>query len=149
MSLEELDDESTVDIYFQVEDVEMPYFLEEEVIINWMDDIASNEGFEIGELNIIFVSDEYLLDMNREHLDHDYYTDIITFDHTTGDVLFGDLFISVDRVQENAATAKVDYPTELYRVIAHGLLHLCGYGDKTDEESAIMRSKEEVCLSLL
>jgi len=113
----------------------------------WLKDLATREGFKIGELNYIFCSDEYLLQVNREHLDHDYYTDIITFDNSEEETkLEGDIFISVDRVRDNAQALGVPHEQELRRVLAHGLLHLSGYGDKTDAEAAQMRQKEEEAL---
>ena len=101
------------------------------------------------KFSIIFCSDEYLLEMNRTHLDHDYYTDIITFDYTDNQIVSGDLFISVDRVRENASDFNVSFQHELHRVIIHGVLHLCGYKDKSDEEEKLMRSKENNALSMI
>jgi rRNA maturation RNase YbeY len=115
-----------------------------QVTRQWLKRYAEREGYAIGDLNFIFCSDEYLLQVNRDHLQHDYYTDIITFD-TGGEEgrIEGDIFISVDRVADNAAQLTIPTDQEMRRVLAHGLLHLCGYGDKTDDEVALMRSKEE------
>lgn len=114
----------------------------------WLKGLAEREGYKIGELNYIFCSDEHLLGVNREYLDHDYYTDIITFDNSEAeDTIEGDIFISIDRVHDNARTLGVSEEQELRRVMAHGLLHLCGYGDKTDEEAVIMRRKEDEALA--
>lgn len=114
----------------------------------WLKELAAQEGFKIGELNYIFCSDDYLLQVNRDHLDHDYYTDIITFDNSEDeDRLEGDIFISVDRVRDNAQTLNVPEEQELRRVLAHGLLHLSGYGDKTETEATEMRRKEEEALA--
>lgn len=114
----------------------------------WLKQQAKLEGYDLGELNYIFCSDEYLLDVNRQHLDHDYYTDIITFDNSEKEgKIDGDLFISIDRVTDNARQLNVPADTELRRVLAHGLLHLCGYGDKSEEEAKQMRRKEEEWLS--
>lgn len=114
----------------------------------WLKQQAKLEGYDLGELNYIFCSDEYLLEVNREHLDHDYYTDIITFDNSEKEgKIDGDLFISIDRVTDNARQLNVPADTEIRRVLAHGLLHLCGYGDKSEEEATRMRRKEEEWLS--
>ncbi len=116
----------------------------------WLTRQAKQEGVAVRELNYIFCSDEYLLQINRDHLNHDYYTDIITFDNSDDDnVIEGDIFISVDRVDENWRIQKTSFTDELHRVLAHGLLHLCGYGDKTDEEVARMRQKEDEWLLAL
>jgi probable rRNA maturation factor len=104
--------------------------------------LLENEKKVKGDISIIFCSDTYLLSMNREYLQHDYYTDIITFDYCEGPVVSGDLFISTDRVKENAAEFDISFKIELYRVIFHGLLHLAGYMDKTKEEKQLMRDKE-------
>lgn len=109
--------------------------------------LINKEIYRLGEVSIIFCSDKYLLDINVNYLNHNYYTDIITFNYVEGDILSGDLFISVDRVKENAMEYDVIWPKELYRVIFHGLLHLVGYNDKTDEEVKIMREKEDFYLS--
>jgi probable rRNA maturation factor len=97
---------------------------------------------------LIFCSDEHLLQINKDHLQHDYYTDIITFDYTVEDIISGDLFISVDRVQDNADEFDVLFQDELHRVCVHGLLHLCGYKDKSDEDEKRMREKEDEMLML-
>lgn len=101
------------------------------------------EGKKTGKISIIFCSDDYLLEINKTHLDHDYFTDIITFDYGTEDIVSGDLFISVDTVRENAPKFGATPAQEMLRVIMHGILHLCGYGDKTDSEAAEMRRKED------
>ena len=100
-----------------------------------------------GEISIILCSDKYLLNLNIEYLKHNYYTDIITFNYVEGNTISGDLFISLDRVKENSALFNTSLKKELYRVIFHGLLHLTGYNDKTDEEKRIMRVKEDLYLS--
>lgn len=110
----------------------------------WLKQQADREGYAVGDLNYIFCSDEHVLQVNRNYLQHDYYTDIITFDTGETDGLIeGDIFISVERVADNAAQIGVPAEHEMRRVLAHGLLHLCGYGDKTDEEGAAMRDKED------
>lgn len=120
--------------------------LDPEFFILWLSEVCFDEGKILGDLNLIFCSDEYLLDMNREHLEHDYYTDIITFDYCENDRIIGDLFISVDRVRENADLLHHDFKTELNRVVVHGALHLIGYGDKSEKEEKIMREKEDYYL---
>ena len=114
----------------------------------WLRFVAEAEAKRIGDVNIVFCSDPYILDVNINYLGHDYYTDIITFDYVEGDVLSGDLFISIDSVRENASFYGADFPTELRRVMVHGLLHLIGYDDHTPEEQKVMRSKEDYYLSL-
>ncbi len=115
----------------------------------WLKKIATNAGFKIKELNYVFCSDEYLYQMNRDYLKHDSYTDIITFDNSEkkGDIE-GDIFVSIDRVRENAKKHTQEVETEMNRVLAHGLLHLMGYKDKTQEEVALMRLKEEESIKL-
>ena len=115
----------------------------------WLKSVAEIENRSIGEINIIFCSDPYILDLNIKSLNHHFFTDIITFDYCEGDILSGDLYISVDTVRANAEFYNNDFDNELYRVIVHGLLHLIGYDDHSDEEIAVMRSKEDFCLNLL
>lgn len=114
----------------------------------WLRIAAESEIFRIGDISIIFCSDNYILDINQKFLHHDYFTDIITFDYCEGDRLSGDLFISVDSVRENAVEFGTDFKDELNRVIIHGLLHLIGYDDHTEEDVKMMRSKENYYLSL-
>ena len=114
----------------------------------WLKFVASSEVRRLGAVNIIFCSDNYLLDVNVKYLHHDYFTDIITFDYCEGNVLSGDLFISLDSVRENASFFGVDFTDELNRVMVHGILHLIGYDDHTEEEQKVMRSKEDYYLSL-
>ena len=129
---------------------EIPYTLKEKLNRKrWLTKIATNAGFKIKELNYVFCSDEYLYQMNRDYLKHDTYTDIITFDNSEKkDDIEGDIFISIDRVRENAKTLAQEAETEMNRVLAHGLLHLMGYKDKTQEEAALMRLKEEESIKL-
>lgn len=136
-------------IRFFNEDV--PYKLpQKQVTRQWLKQQAEREGYAVGELNYIFCSDKYVLQVNRDYLQHDYYTDIITFDQSEeDDKIEGDIFISVERVADNAAQLGVAPEQEMSRVLAHGLLHLCGYGDKTEEEQVQMRAKEEEWLSYL
>ncbi len=123
---------------------------QKKVINSWIKDIISGEGFHLEHLNFIFCSDDYLLQMNQQYLFHDFYTDIITFN--TSDlpqVIEGEIFISIDRVQENASSHNVSAISELYRVMAHGVLHLLGYDDHGEDKVLVMRRKEDSCLSLL
>lgn len=114
----------------------------------WISEIIDSEDKSEGEINYIFCDDEYLLKMNVEFLDHDTLTDIISFDYTMGSLISGDVFISVERVRDNAADFKVDFDDELRRVMAHGILHYCGYKDKTEEDSQLMRAKEDEKIAL-
>ena len=114
----------------------------------WLKLVAESEIRRLGEVNIIFCSDPYILDINLRYLQHDYFTDIITFDYCEGDKLSGDLFISVDSVRENALFSGTEFEEELHRVIVHGLLHLIGYDDHSEAEKKVMRSKENYYLSL-
>ncbi|MCI1640171.1 MAG: rRNA maturation RNase YbeY [Bacteroidales bacterium] len=113
----------------------------------WLRFVADSELRQLGDISIIFCSDAYILDTNIKYLKHDYYTDIITFDYCTGNILSGDLFISVDSVRENSVFYNTDFPEELDRVIVHGLLHLVGYDDHSDTEISTMRGKEAFYLS--
>ncbi len=115
----------------------------------WVQKVVASEGFELTELNYIFCSDDYLLQINSKFLDHDTYTDIVTFDNSDSNgAIEGDVFISIQRVRENAGKLNVSFEDELSRVMIHGVLHLCGYDDKTPTEKTAMRKKEEACLSL-
>lgn len=114
----------------------------------WLKLVAESEICCLGDISVIFCSDNYILDINRKYLGHDYFTDIITFDYREGDRLSGDLFISVDSVGENAVEYGTEFNEELNRVIVHGLLHIIGYDDHTEEETAVMRAKENYYLSL-
>lgn len=115
---------------------------------SWMRLVAESEIRRLGDINIIFCSDNYILDMNQKYLGHDYFTDIITFDYCQGDVLSGDLFISVDSVRENAKDFGQEFQQELARVMVHGILHLIGYDDHTKSQQKQMRAKEDYYLSL-
>ena len=118
-------------------------------ISSWLSSCIDHLGYNLGELSIIFCSDEYLIDINKRHLNHDYYTDIITFNYNIEKNLNGDLFISVDRVKDNASAFNENFNMELFRVIIHGVLHLCGFNDKTTKEQKEMRQKENHYLSLI
>lgn len=121
----------------------------EDTIANWISQVIQNEGFKLGELHYIFCSDEQLLDKNIKFLQHDTYTDIISFDYTMGSLISGDIFISIDRVRENAEVYKVSFENELQRVMVHGVLHFCKYKDKTGDEKLVMREMEDLYLSKL
>lgn len=108
----------------------------------WISRIIVSEQKQEGEINYIFCSDEYLLNINKQYLNHDFYTDIISFDYTIGNEINGDIFISTERVAENAQEYNVSFQEEIQRVMAHGILHYCGYKDKTQEQEAQMRNKE-------
>ncbi|SFU27202.1 rRNA maturation RNase YbeY [Pustulibacterium marinum] len=114
----------------------------------WIASILSSEDKELGELNYIFCNDEYLHKINVDYLDHDTLTDIISFDYTEGDVVSGDIFISIERVEDNAKYFNVMFHVELLRVMSHGVLHYCGYKDKSDADADLMRSKEEEKIKL-
>lgn len=134
---------------FSFEDIKPIDEFSVEFYESWLSKVTVIEKKEMGDITLIFCSDEYLLKINQEYLDHDYYTDIITFDYSEDNVVSGDLFISVDRVAENAQINKVDFINEFNRVIVHGVLHLCGYKDKSEEDEKLMRSKENEMLQLL
>ena len=121
---------------------EIPAF-DPEFFVLVLPQLISDEKKEVGEISIIFTNDEHLLSINQDYLKHDYFTDIITFDYSNDQYISGDLFISLERVGENAKHFEKDFFNELCRVVFHGVLHLCAYNDKTESEIAIMRSKEE------
>lgn len=118
----------------------------EESTQNWILECVTKDGFELGEINYIFCDDEYLHKINVEFLQHDTLTDIISFDYTLGKEVSGDIFVSIERVKENAKEFSNSFEDELNRVLIHGVLHYMGYKDKTAEEKQIMRSKEDTCL---
>ena len=111
-------------------------------ISNWLSQVILSENKKEGDINYIFCDDEYLLQINEQYLNHDTLTDIISFDYSVGNELHGDIFISVERVADNAIDYKVTFDEELKRVLVHGVLHYCGYKDKTDQDEEIMRKKE-------
>ena len=114
----------------------------------WLKEVAASEGYRLGEVNYIFCSARRLLEMNRQFLGHDYYTDIITFDYTEGDTISGDLFISLDTVKTNSEQFGTEYDEELHRTIIHGILHLCGINDKGPGEREIMEAAENHALAM-
>ena len=132
-----------IDVYYEeVSELE----LDQEELGNNAELLVEKEGKQLGDVSVIFCDDEYLLRINEEYLNHSYYTDIITFDYCENSVISGDLYISLERITENAEKFKTTFKKELYRVIFHGLLHLVGYKDKTPAEQLIMRNKEDFYL---
>lgn len=140
-----MEEQELLFFYEDTPDLNLP----EEAYLSWLEPIITAHQHTLATLNYIFCSDDYLLEINKEYLNHDYYTDIITFDNTDeAGLIEGDIFISVDRVKENAENNSVDFMIELNRVIVHGLLHLLGFKDKSEEEKKEMRKNEDACLSL-
>lgn len=135
-------------ISYCAEGVKMPQIKRRETSA-WVKQVAASYGKRVGEIAYIFCDDERIIDVNREYLQHDYYTDIITFDYSEGDVISGDLFISLDTVRSNSVQLGVEYRQELYRVIIHGILHLCGINDKGEGEREIMEAEENKALELI
>lgn len=135
-------------ISYQTEGVEMPAIKKRETTA-WIKAVAETYGKKVGEIAYIFCSDEKILEVNRQYLQHDYYTDIITFDYTSGNKISGDLFISLDTVKTNAEKFETPYNEELHRTIIHGILHLCGINDKGPGEREIMEENENKALAIL
>ena len=135
-------------IHFSTDQVEMPA-LNQTKIQRWIRAVAADYGFSVGDIHYIFCSDEKELEVNRTFLQHDYYTDVITFDYSTEDVINGDIFISLDTVRSNAEEVGADFKEELMRIIIHGVLHLTGQADKTPETKAEMTRKENLALAKL
>lgn len=135
-------------IHFYSENVDLPAIDQEQVRV-WICAVAKTHGKRVGELTYLFCDDEKILEVNREFLQHDYYTDIITFDNSAGQTIAGDLLISLDTVRTNAEGQGVAYLHELHRVIIHGVLHLCGIDDKGPGQREIMEAEEDKALALL
>jgi len=136
-------------------DPEIQFFIETEFTLSseqelqrWLIDVLQSEAKELGYLNFILLSDDALLEMNKNYLDHDYYTDVITFDLSNSDIISGEIYISIDRVIDNANELNKEVDDELHRVMVHGLLHLVGYDDKSPEDKELMTSKEDKYLHL-
>lgn len=128
---------------------DIKFVLKQKLLNNrWLKTVAGSEMRRLGDINIIFCSDNYILDVNMKYLEHDYFTDIITFDYCEKDILSGDLFISIDSVRENASFYGTDFEDELNRVMVHGILHLIGYDDHSEGDIAQMRAKENYYLQL-
>ena len=121
---------------------------QEEVYASWIETIVESENKILGEISFIFCDDEYLHSINLQYLNHDTLTDIISFDYTEGDIISGDIFVSIERVEDNAKDFNVPFDEELKRVLAHGVLHYYGYKDKSDEDALLMRTKEEEKIKL-
>ena len=135
-------------IIYQSDDIKFPKIKRRE-ISNWIKSVAASYNKKIGDIVYIFCSDKKILEINIQYLNHDYYTDIITFDYSEGDIISGDLFISLDTVLSNAEKFNTDYTEELCRVIIHGILHLCGFKDKSVKDEKMMREKENEALKQL
>lgn len=137
-------------IFFYTEgSVAYPACFSEARVCAWLKLMAVHYGCRLGDLNFIFCDDDYILSVNRQYLNHDYYTDVITFDYCRGKLLSGDVFISLDTVKSNANQFSVTFDEEFHRVICHSVLHLIGFKDKTEPDSKLMRENENICLELL
>lgn len=134
-------------ILFHNEDVKSPK-IKKQLVKNWIKSVIASEGKQLGNVNYIFCSDEYLLQVNKQYLNHDYYTDIITFDYVDEGLISGDIFVSVDRIEENGKQYGSGFDAELRRILVHGILHLIGFGDKTPQEKKIMTGKEDQYLAI-
>jgi len=132
-------------IQYIAEDVELP-ILQKQKTNRWIKEIAADYNLKVGDIAYIFCSDERILEVNNQYLNHDYYTDIITFDYSDGNTISGDIFISLDTVKSNSADFEVSFENELLRIIIHGILHLCGQDDKTPELRLKMTEKENIAL---
>ncbi|RNC66556.1 rRNA maturation RNase YbeY [Proteiniphilum sp. X52] len=134
-------------ITFYAENIDFPKIKKRETA-NWIKNVVKNYGKQAGDISYLFCTDEKILEINRQYLQHDFYTDIITFDYSEGERMSGDIFISIDTVLSNSIQYHTDFEEELYRVIIHGVLHLCGLNDKSDSESKQMKEAEERALKL-
>lgn len=135
-------------ILFHKEDIRFQ-LKNKRLIKAWIKSIAAQNNKKIGEINYIFMTDEALLKINKEYLNHDTYTDIITFDNSEGgEIIDSDIYISIERIKENATNLSVEFETELKRVLIHGILHLCGFKDKSEQDTQLMRQKEEDALKI-
>lgn len=134
-------------VTYQTDGTRMPD-IKKRITTAWIRNVAATYGKRVGDVNYIFCNDERILDVNREYLQHDYYTDIITFDYTEEDTISGDLFISLDTVKSNSEQFATEYDEELHRTIIHGILHLCGINDKGPGEREIMEAAEDKALAM-
>jgi rRNA maturation RNase YbeY len=128
--------------------VKIPSFISKTTLKQHLKTLAQSEGKSLKDISVVFTDDDYLLEVNKQYLNHDYYTDVITFDYSVFPEVSGDIMISLDRVKDNAETLSVSYEEELNRVVYHGLLHLCGYKDKSPADASVMRKKENYYLQL-
>jgi rRNA maturation RNase YbeY len=128
--------------------VKLPDFVSKKELKSVVKELVFQEGKELKDLSLVFTDDEYLLEVNKQYLDHDYYTDVITFDYSSFPEVSGDVMISLDRVKDNAEMMKQTFQVEFYRVVFHGLLHLCGYKDKSNDEAIVMREREDYYLNV-
>lgn len=135
-------------ISFQTDNLKLPE-LKKRKASNWIKTVANSYGKNVGEIGYFFCNDEKILEINRQYLKHDYYTDIITFDYSVGDIISGDIFISVDTVKSNSQKYRTNYKEELYRVVIHGILHLCGLNDNSGADKQNMREAEDLALEIL
>ncbi|MDP2890961.1 MAG: rRNA maturation RNase YbeY [Bacteroidota bacterium] len=135
-------------INYCIEDVPAPK-IQKRKITSWIKETVISEGKTLGDISFVFCSDDYLLEVNKQYLNHDYFTDIITFDYVEDGVISGDIFISCDRVKENASAFKTGFENELLRIVIHGVLHLLGYKDKSKKDKLLMTQKEDFYLALL
>ena len=135
-------------VTFDTENIDFPNIKKRETS-GWIKEIASSYNKKIGEIAFLFCNDEKILEINRQYLNHDFYTDIISFDYSEGDIISGDIFISLDTVRTNSQKYNTDYQEELYRVLIHGVLHLCGLDDKLEADAILMREAENSALSQL
>ena len=135
-------------VYFFNEDIDLPQ-VNKKRVKKWLQLIVKNHTKTLGDINYIFTSDSYILQINQEHLNHDYYTDVITFDYTENNKISGDIYISLDTVKSNAELLKQEFNKEFHRVIIHGILHLIGFKDKTEPDAKEMRKQEETSLEIL
>ena len=135
-------------IQFHFADVK-PTLKDRNQLRSWVELVTKKEKHQVGDLSFIFCSDEYLLQMNRDHLQHDYYTDVITFDYSEGNTIAGEIYISIDRIRDNAKTLGIPATHELHRVMIHGVLHLLGYKDKSPKSKKEMTAKEDWALGIL
>ncbi len=136
-------------IIFQSENVSFPKTIKKRETANWIKSVAAANGKKVGDLSYLFCDDQKILEMNQHYLQHDYFTDIITFDYSEGEIIAGDIIISLETVQTNAQKFQTPFEEELRRVIIHGVLHLCGFHDKTEAEQQTMREAEDKALILI
>ena len=128
--------------------VKIPSFVSKKQLKQFVKDLVSEEGKTLKDLSLVFTDDDYLLEVNKQYLNHDYFTDVITFDYSSFPEVSGDVMISLDRVKDNSLSLNLSFDQEFYRVVFHGVLHLCGYKDKSKEDALLMREKEDYYLKL-